>query len=80
MNKYIIDRVKYNDKIMICFDTCHMNDQGYDISDFDKVLDDFDRVIGLDKLGCIHVNDSKNEKNRRHSKDFHFNKWISLAQ
>lgn len=68
--KYIIDNVKYSDKIMICFDTCHMNDQGFDISKFDDILDEFDRVIGLSKLGCIHINDSKNElgiKKDRHA-------------
>lgn len=59
--KYIIDNVRYNDKLMICFDTCHMNDQGYDMSNFDKILDDFDKTIGIEKLGCIHINDSKNE-------------------
>ena len=69
--KYIIDRVKYNDKLMVCFDTCHMNDQGYDLSDFDSILDEFDKIIGLDKLGCIHVNDSKNEKGIK--KDRHEN-------
>jgi len=59
--KYIIDNVNFNDKLMICFDTCHMSDQGYDISNFDSILDEFDKVIGINKLGCIHVNDSKNE-------------------
>ena len=69
--KYIIDNVRYNDKLGICMDTCHMNDQGYDISDFDKILDEFDRVIGLNKLACIHINDSKNEKGTK--KDRHEN-------
>lgn len=69
--KYIIDRVKYNDKLMICFDTCHMNDQGYDINNFDSILEEFDKVIGIEKLGCIHVNDSKNEKGMK--KDRHDN-------
>lgn len=69
--KYIIDNVKYNDKLMICMDTCHMNDQGYDVSDFDKILDDFDKIVGLKKLGCIHINDSKNEKGMK--KDRHEN-------
>ena len=69
--KYIIDRVKYNDKLMVCFDTCHMNDQGYDLSNFDSILDEFDKIIGLDKLGCIHVNDSKNEMGMK--KDRHEN-------
>ena len=46
--------------IMVCLDTCHINDAGYDLSDFDKVLEEFDKTIGLDRLGCIHINDSKN--------------------
>ena len=59
--KIIIDNVKFKDKIGVCLDTCHINDAGYDISNFDNVLDEFDRIIGIDKLKCIHVNDSKNE-------------------
>lgn len=59
--KAIIDKVKYQDKIGVCIDTCHLNDAGYDMSKFDKVLDNFDKVIGINKIGCIHVNDSKNE-------------------
>lgn len=58
--KEIIDRVKYQDKIGVCIDTCHLNDAGYDISDFDNVLKLFDNTIGIDKIGCIHINDSKN--------------------
>lgn len=58
--KQIIDGVKYSDKIMVCLDTCHLNDAGYDMSHFDKFLDEFDKVIGIDKIGCVHVNDSKN--------------------
>lgn len=69
--KYIIDNVKFNDKLMICFDTCHMNDEGYDMTDFDKILDEFDNIIGLNKLGCIHINDSKNERGMK--KDRHEN-------
>lgn len=69
--KYIIDNVKYNDKLMICFDTCHMNDQGFDMNNFDKILDEFDNIIGLEKLGCIHINDSKNERGMK--KDRHEN-------
>ena len=57
----IIEEVKFKDKIGVCLDTCHINDAGYDISNFDKVLDEFDSIIGLDKLKCIHVNDSKND-------------------
>ena len=69
--KKIIDNVKFKNKIGVCLDTCHINDAGYDISNFDKVLDEFDNIIGLDKLKCIHVNDSKNEKGAH--KDRHEN-------
>lgn len=58
--KSIIDKVKYNNRIGICLDTCHLNDAGYDISKFDEVLDEFDKIIGIDKIKCVHVNDSKN--------------------
>ena len=58
--KRIIDGVKYNDKIKVCLDTCHLNDAGYNMKDFDKFLYEFDRIIGIEKIGCIHVNDSKN--------------------
>ena len=58
--KYIIDNVILNDKLMVCIDTCHLNDSGYDIKDFDKYLIEFDKIIGINKIGCIHVNDSKN--------------------
>ena len=69
--KKIIDGVKLNNKLMVCLDTCHINDAGYDLNNFDDVLDEFDRVVGLDKLACIHVNDSKNEKGSH--KDRHEN-------
>ena len=59
--KAIIDKIKHQDKIGVCIDTCHLNDAGYDMSNFDEVLDNFDKVIGINKIGCIHVNDSKNE-------------------
>ena len=58
--KRIIDGVKLKDKIMVCLDTCHLNDAGYDISHFDEVLDEFDRIIGINLIGCVHINDSKN--------------------
>ncbi len=59
--KCIIDRVKYNDKIGVCLDTCHIFDAGYDIvNDLEGVLNEFDRVIGLNRLKAIHLNDSKN--------------------
>ena len=58
--KYIIDNVIYKEKVGICLDTCHLNDAGYDISNFDSILDEIDEKIGLSKIGCIHINDSKN--------------------
>lgn len=57
----IIDRVELNDKIGVCFDTCHVHDGGYDIvNDLDGVLRHFDEVIGLDRLKAVHLNDSMN--------------------
>lgn len=57
----IIEQVDDNDKLSVCFDTCHTNDAGYDIvGDFDGVLKHFDDVVGLDRLQVIHLNDSKN--------------------
>lgn len=58
--KTIIDNVKYKDKIGVCLDTCHLNDAGYDIESFDKILEEFDNKIGIKYIGCIHINDSKN--------------------
>ena len=58
--KQVINGLSYKDKIAVCLDTCHINDAGYDLNDFDKILDDFDNIIGLDKLKVIHINDSKN--------------------
>ena len=58
--KQIIDGVTYNQWLKVCLDTCHLHDAGYDLSKFDEVLDVFDQVIGLDRIACIHINDSKN--------------------
>ncbi|MEE1154510.1 MAG: deoxyribonuclease IV [Acutalibacteraceae bacterium] len=59
--KEILDRVELNDKMGVCLDTCHIWDGGYNVVDnIDSVLDEFDKVIGLDKLCAIHLNDSKN--------------------
>jgi len=58
--KRIIDGVKYKERIGVCLDTCHLHDAGYDVSDFDKLLDEFDEKIGLSYIKCVHVNDSKN--------------------
>ena len=57
--KYIISGVK-SSNIGVCIDTCHLSDAGYDIVNFDKFLDDFDSIIGIDKIKCVHLNDSKN--------------------
>ena len=57
--KYIIKSVN-NDKLGVCLDTCHLNDSGVDINNFEIYLNIFDREIGLDKIHCIHINDSKN--------------------
>ena len=58
----IIDLVELNDKIGVCFDTCHVWDAGYDIvNNLDGVLEEFDRVIGIDRLKAIHFNDSLND-------------------
>ena len=57
----IIDRVELSDHMGVCLDTCHIHDGGYDIvNDLDGVLDEFDRVIGLERLRAVHINDSKN--------------------
>ncbi|MBY0096351.1 deoxyribonuclease IV [Mesobacillus maritimus] len=68
----IIDGVTHNDKLSICFDTCHTHDAGYNIiEDFDGVLNDFDKIIGIDRLRVLHINDSKNPCGAR--KDRHEN-------
>ena len=58
--KMILDGIIYKNRVGVCLDTCHLNDGGYDINDFDSLLDQFDKEIGIDKIHCIHVNDSKN--------------------
>ena len=59
--KAIIDGVNLNHKLGVCLDTCHVYDAGYDIvNNLDDVINEFDRVIGLDRLKAIHINDSKN--------------------
>lgn len=58
----IYDGVKMNDKLRVCFDTCHVNDAGYDlVNDMSGVLTEFDKIIGLDQICVLHINDSKNE-------------------
>ncbi|HKL11527.1 MAG TPA: deoxyribonuclease IV [Clostridia bacterium] len=59
--KAVIDRVKHNENIGVCMDSCHVFDGGYDIvNNLDDVLDEFDRIIGMKKLHAVHLNDSKN--------------------
>ena len=58
--KTILDNVIFKDKIGVCLDTCHLNDSGIDISKFNDYLDDFDKKIGINRIKCIHINDSLN--------------------
>ena len=69
--KRIIEGVDDQEHIGVCLDTCHLHDAGYNLDEFDQYLDEFDKEIGLSKIGCIHINDSKNE-NGSH-KDRHEN-------
>ncbi len=57
----IIELVEDKEHLGVCLDTCHLSDAGYDIVNFDSFLETFDKLIGLDKIKCIHINDSKNE-------------------
>lgn len=57
----IFDKVHHNKKLRVCFDTCHVHDAGYDIiNSFDKVIDDFDKLLGTENIAVFHINDSKN--------------------
>ncbi|MUV39621.1 Deoxyribonuclease IV [Lentibacillus sp. JNUCC-1] len=68
----IIEGVTHNELLSICLDTCHIHDAGYAVQDdFDSVLNDFDKIIGIDRLKVVHVNDSKNEQGAH--KDRHEN-------
>lgn len=69
--KYIFNNVKDTSKLGVCLDTCHLNDSGVDIAKFDEYLAAFDKEIGLNQIGCVHVNDSKNPIGAR--KDRHEN-------
>lgn len=57
----ILNGIYLKEKVGVCLDTCHLSDSGININDFDKYLDIFDKYIGINKIGCIHINDSKNE-------------------
>mgnify|MGYP001186278477 CR=1 FL=1 len=68
----IIEGVTNNERLSVCFDTCHTHDAGYNVKeDFDGVLNEFDKIIGIDRIKVVHINDSKNEKGAR--KDRHEN-------
>lgn len=69
--KYIIDNIYDNKHIGVCLDTCHLNDSGINLEYFDDYLEEFDKLIGINKIGCIHINDSKNSINSH--KDRHEN-------
>jgi deoxyribonuclease-4 len=68
----IMNKTKLSDKLAVCMDTCHMHDAGYDVvGDFDGVINEFDDIVGLDRLKVFHINDSKNPRGAR--KDRHEN-------
>lgn len=67
----IIDRCSFPERLGVCLDTCHIHDAGYDVANFDAILDEFDQVIGLSRLKVLHINDSKNIRGAR--KDRHEN-------
>ncbi|WP_404803429.1 deoxyribonuclease IV [Mammaliicoccus sciuri] len=68
----IIDGVNHNERLSVCFDTCHTNDAGYNVKDdFDGVLNEFDKLVGIDRIKVLHVHDSKNPQGAR--KDRHEN-------
>ena len=67
----IIEKCHFKDRLGVCLDTCHVSDAGYDINDVDGLLEEFDRIIGLDRLLVVHVNDSKNQRGAH--KDRHEN-------
>lgn len=59
--KYIIDNVDFKNKIGVCLDTCHIHDAGYNLKQFDELINNFDEIVGINYLKCIHINDSKND-------------------
>ncbi|MFA5480866.1 MAG: deoxyribonuclease IV [Bacilli bacterium] len=69
--KYLLNHSQYNHRLGVCLDTCHINDAGFDVHNIEEVLANFDAIIGLENLLCIHVNDSKNIRGAH--KDRHAN-------
>lgn len=68
----IYDKVHCNDRLRVCFDTCHVSDSGYDIiGDYENVMEQFDRLLGIDQIAAFHINDSKNPAGAK--KDRHEN-------
>ena len=68
----IIEGVTHNERLSVTFDTCHVHDAGYDIkNDFNGVLNEFDKIIGIERIKVLHINDSKNERGAH--KDRHEN-------
>lgn len=59
--EYIMSNINCKNNIGACLDTCHLNDSGIDLSKFDEFINEFDLKIGIDKIKCIHINDSLNE-------------------
>ena len=59
--EYMVKNVSAKNRIGVCLDTCHLNDSGVSMSNFDEYLREFEKRIGIDKIKCIHINDSKNE-------------------
>lgn len=69
--QYMIENTKHSSLLGVCLDTCHIHDAGYDLTNFDDILEEFNQKIGLDRLLVVHVNDSKNERGAH--KDRHEN-------
>lgn len=68
----IMDGVTHNEKLSVCLDTCHIHDAGYNVKEgFDETLEEFDKIIGIERIKVVHVNDSKNEQGAQ--KDRHEN-------
>lgn len=73
--KAIYNGCLYPDKLRVCFDTCHVSDAGYDIiGDYNGVMEQFDKILGLDQIAAFHINDSKNEKGAHKDRHENFGK------
>ncbi|MCH5264296.1 MAG: deoxyribonuclease IV [Lachnospiraceae bacterium] len=79
--KAIYDGCQYPEKLRVCFDTCHVHDAGYDIvHDYDSVMAEFDRIIGLNQIAAFHINDSKNEQGAHKDRHENFGKGAIGAE